>query len=557
MEIIPSTFSEYPNASPGEREIFKKLKSSSEASHWIVLHSLDLLNHINKSQSEADFVFLIPNVGVLVLEVKSSKTVTVNSEGWQLGQKREKRGPFNQANDAMRSIMSYLDTVEYDYKDVPFVYAVWFTHIPRNSIPTSMAWTPEQVLSSEDMKLNVVEVIKRTTTELVANLKITKSATPAPLHKLREISQILLPRFVAHQLPAERQKDVNVFLETALTEQLEMFRLITGLKSVLLQGLAGTGKTFIAMQAARLAHERGERVLFLCYNAMLAEYLKEKLKNFSLVRVSSLHGLMLETSGLEFPENASSEWWETILPEAATIGAPAFAAMNNFDTLIVDEAQDIGALPNLIFLDLILTNGLIRSRTLFCGDFKHQGVYIDGQKSLENYMSLIPTLQVLDPLLTNCRNTQMLGDFLVELLQLDPKYDSFRRKDSDCELLTEVLSSEIEIPKTLSKLLADFLKKFTPEQVVVLSAQKGKLAAVIENLKFKVTEIRNPRTGYLRWGSVQEFKGLEALAVVLVEFNSENEVLPEIFYVGATRSVHDFALVISQSKLTSLVEVGL
>jgi hypothetical protein len=159
MKIVPSSFLEFPKASPGEREIFRKLKESSKGEDWIVLHSLELLSHINKDQSEADFVVMIPGTGILVLEVKAAKSVSQNENGWQIGAKFEKRGPFKQANDAMRSIMEYLETMNVDIYNVPFVYAVWFTHITRKQIASSISWRPEQVLASEDLKLEVTEVL--------------------------------------------------------------------------------------------------------------------------------------------------------------------------------------------------------------------------------------------------------------------------------------------------------------------------------------------------------------------------------------------------------------
>ena len=172
LKIVPSSFLEFPKASPGEREIFKKLKETSKGEDWIVLNSLELLSHINKDQSEADFVVMIPGTGILVLEVKAAKSVSQNENGWQIGTKFEKRGPFKQANDAMRSIMEYLTMMNVDTYGVPFVYAVWFTHITRKQIVSSISWRPEQVLASEDLKREITEVLLETTKNLVSDLKI-------------------------------------------------------------------------------------------------------------------------------------------------------------------------------------------------------------------------------------------------------------------------------------------------------------------------------------------------------------------------------------------------
>ena len=554
MEITPNSFSEHPNASPGERKIFKKLRDSDKGKDWIVLHSLDLLSHVTKSQSEADFVVFIPGVGALVLEVKSAKSISHGPEGWKIGNKVEQRGPFKQANEAMRSIMEYLDEVGVGYQDVPFVYAVWFTEITRSGIHASIAWQDDQILSSEDLAGDIVDVLSNATKRLVAGLKMYKPLQLAPQSKLKQISQALLPRFTSYQSPIERQKEVKDFLDSALQEQLEMMKLVGNLKAVLLPGMAGTGKTHIALQAARQAHERGEQTLFLCYNNMLAQHLRGLMVNFPLVRVVSLHALLLEMADISVPSDANQDFWERTLVSEALKNAVQFAEDNAFDTLVIDEAQDIGTTDYLAVIDALLKHGLAGAKVLACGDFEHQGVYISGKESLANYVSAIPGLQVLSPLLTNCRNTQTLGDYLVALLRMSPEYDSYRREDSDSHVNSQIVNSEAEFGSVLSKEIYELTRKFSPEHVVLLSAQKQLLIALAERSKIDYTELRNPRPGRIRLGSVQEFKGLEAMAVVMVEFDSPNTSVKETFYVGGTRALHDFTYIITESKLDALVQ---
>jgi superfamily I DNA/RNA helicase len=552
--IIPSNFAEHPKASPGERDIFSRLKRVEKGKDWIVLHSLELLAHTKKSQSEADFVFLVPGKGVLVLEVKAAKTISHGVEGWKIGSKTEKRGPFVQAKDAMFSIMEYLEPLKVELGDVPFVYAVWFTHISRATIESSISWKDEQVLTSEDLKRDITEVISETIDRLVSDLKIYKPSVLAPAKKLNDISQMLLPRFTAHQSPNERQKDVTEFLNAALGEQLEMVKLVTNLRAVLLPGLAGTGKTHIALHAARLAQGREERVLLVCYNNMLAEYLRTQMQHYPLVKVTSLHALMLEIADVDVPLESGENWWRGELPDLAYQNLKSYAASNRFDTLIIDEAQDIGAPEYLLILDALLEGGFKKARILACGDFEHQGVYLPGEETLANYSQLIEGLQILDPLTTNCRNTKMLGDFIVELLELEPSYDGYRRKDQESDVTPKPVKAETEIPFAVGQLLEEALRKYTPDQVVLLSAQKQKLGVLVEKLKFKSTEIRLPKTNHVRWGSPQEFKGLEALAVILIEFDTPNTLLEETFYVGATRSIYDFAFVMSNDKIQQLAK---
>ena len=64
--IIPRLIpSDAPN---GEKDIFHKLKTSTQIEDWIVLHGLDIASHITQIEGEADFVIIVPNHGILVLE---------------------------------------------------------------------------------------------------------------------------------------------------------------------------------------------------------------------------------------------------------------------------------------------------------------------------------------------------------------------------------------------------------------------------------------------------------------------------------------------------------
>ena len=60
-----------------------------------------------------------------------------------------------------------------------------------------------------------------------------------------------------------------------LSEQKCILNYLTEQKTAVIQGVAGTGKTLIAMEKARRHADAGERVLFLCYNAQLKTYLSE------------------------------------------------------------------------------------------------------------------------------------------------------------------------------------------------------------------------------------------------------------------------------------------
>ena len=128
--LIPSIIS--PDCtSPGEQEIFSKLRDDPFTKDWIALHSLDIAHHRKQVSGEIDYVVIIPSKGVLCLEVKACESLHRDHGLWYYGinPKPDPKGPFKQASDAMHSIKDRLFRQRPDLKTVVFWSAVIFPYI--------------------------------------------------------------------------------------------------------------------------------------------------------------------------------------------------------------------------------------------------------------------------------------------------------------------------------------------------------------------------------------------------------------------------------------------
>ena len=67
--MIPSQISP-DTESFAERKVFRLFQNMPDTDDWCVIHSVALARHTTQSQGEADFVVVIPNMGVFALEVK-------------------------------------------------------------------------------------------------------------------------------------------------------------------------------------------------------------------------------------------------------------------------------------------------------------------------------------------------------------------------------------------------------------------------------------------------------------------------------------------------------
>lgn len=554
MRMIPSNYDTFPNASDGEQLLYDAFRRSSKGANWTIFHSLELGRHINQSQGECDFLILAPGLGVLVLEVKAVRTVARDELGWKLGQKHSKKGPFKQARDAMHSIRDYLTKEGIDLYDTPFVSAVWFTHLPKGDIPKSIEWSEDELLGVEDTKPDIFEVISSTISSRVENLGIPFGENKASVKSLQTLEKALVPIFVAQQAPIHREREISDFAGKALEEQLERVSLILSLPRIMLEGLAGTGKTHIAVHAARLAQEAGKSTLFICYNSLLAKDIRERLRDSPLVRVTSLHALLLEIAEITVPAQADHHWWSKELPNLAMKNIDAAQERFRFERVVIDEAQDIGTEEYLLVIDALLQGGLASKEVLVCGDFENQGLFLVGEDARLLFTSAIPDLQIPNSLQINCRNTREVGLFVQTLLELDPGYVSYRNDVGDGAVKPVNVKHDGEIASKLKQEADTLLKKYTPDQIVVITSSMKLLQGVMDNLTLASSTLKNPKPGTVRWGSIAEFKGLEAMAIIHVEFLSETHSSLESFYVGATRSLNDYVWVGSQEIMKRVSE---
>ena len=98
--------------SEAEKHVFKLFRDTPGTEDWIVIHSLGIAHHRSLLFGEADFLVLIPFKGLFALEVKGGR-VRVNDGIWNFTDRNghtdsKARGPFEQVNDAVFSVVDYI-----------------------------------------------------------------------------------------------------------------------------------------------------------------------------------------------------------------------------------------------------------------------------------------------------------------------------------------------------------------------------------------------------------------------------------------------------------------
>jgi hypothetical protein len=558
--MIPPVLDE-STLSPGERLLFDRLQRDPGTDDWTVLHSLDLAEHPSQVCGEVDFVVVAPGLGVLCLEVKAHKRVSRDASGrWVLGNRQPtQRSPFKQAEGQMRSIMKFLRDSRPDLERVPVLSAVWFTNC-RADLPPSIEWHPWQLLDRSNLAGSVADTLSSVLVQGRRHLA-EKTATglgPGPDQTACDrIVQALRPEFELAVSPESARSQRARHLQKFTDEQYDALDTMQRSPRVLFTGPAGTGKTFLALESARRASQQGRSVLLVCFNRLLAAWLRTVVPDG--VTAVTLHALMCRAADVQPPEQAPSVWWSQELPDLATdalLEDPAAPA----DVLVVDEAQDLAVRAYLDVLDLSVAGGLAAGTWTMFGDFERQAIF--GKSGSDAVMARASDA-VHGTLARNCRNTPRVGTMAATLARLEPGYRGFRRPDDGLNVVFRPYASPADqehlLLTQLNRLAED---GFGPEDVVVLSASASGAAAAGRDpaLRSRLCQLSSPVPHRSRYGTVHAFKGLDAPAVIVTDVdNVADPAAIDLLYIAMTRSTGPLCLLVDKrvsSELTDLVLQG-
>ena len=553
MKFIPGTL-DPETKSKGEKRVFEALKNESESKNWTVIHSLDIAKHVFQQRGEADFVILMPGIGVLVLEVKDVSRVRFSDGWWQLGQHEpERRGPYKQAEGCLISLRDYLKSKRVDLFGVPFVSGVWFTRLSKGSLEPSPSYDIERTLWESSFEGSVAKSLEQFTKRAVSQLGIDFGLAPAPPTKIAAISRALVPRFDATQTAASRKSETEQFLGQALEKQIDTVKMLEDIPRLALNGLAGTGKTFMAVHFAKVSASKGKKVLFTCFNRLLARSLRVEFENFPEITVSPWHSLLLEIADLEpDPGVNDDEFWTQTLPKAALSKISTGDFHRHFDQIIVDEGQDLGIAEYLFVMDELLKERLDNSKVLVVGDFDRQGIYIDGVQALENFCSISGMLS-LSQIRTNCRNPVRVGEMTSQLAAIEPGYESYRREGEQGDVKIVEAASSDKIWVSVGAELEKLQKRFQAEDIVILGTEKLPWRENDDLVRLNLAPLGSETTGRVSVGTVHEFKGLEAHAVLLVLTGKSHAKTKDLLYIGGSRALSSLTLIGMKDQIRGLL----
>jgi hypothetical protein len=553
---------------PGERDVFNLLAAGPD--DWVALHSLDLAPWNRELRTEIDFVVIVPDAGILCVEVKSHDNLFFDGHRWF--PETISRSPFKQALDGRYTLSRRLREFAPEFGHVPVVHCCIFPRSPFDLQPN---------LSVQPWELMDMRAFRKFASglEFCADLRARLLRSVGADHSLRRLENRLSSAqsetIVRYCMPVRRRhpdargeilRRGEEIERVLLAQQKPVLQLATLNKCLVVYGGAGTGKTLIAMEVARRAAEAGRRVGLFCFNQLVGDWMRHRMEEITPALPNLVAGravqVMAKLTNLEIPKSPSQEFWHDELPNKLEerLTDVDFKATAAFDYLVVDEAQDILARPRLWeCLSQFLVGGWAGGAFALVGDFDNQ--VLGDRTAMEKSLSTLESSAKLTcwRLSDNCRNYRIIGDTAVRLGGLSQSvYSGYLRLGGGLHNYDIVFydNNAAQLNK-LRQWLSEFQAQgYRPSEITILSFRPPEYSAATQ-LKLAGFKLRPAwQAGEtVAYTSIAAYKGMENKVVILTDvFLDERDFHRDLFYTGLTRATESVRVLCDKNSQKVLAE---
>lgn len=275
-DVRPREFPHARNTKPyrdGERLLHQAC--AQLPANWYVPYGVPWLapETQNAREGECDFVFIGPEIGLVVVEVKGRGVSRDHERGWfsvdRTNERHYFRDPAAQAQRARYAILNYLRRRGHDGLVATrcTTHMVCFPQIDKRSLPELPELPSVFIIDSADLFRLDDRLIEASSLFNDSHGKEILSQGGC-----RVIADALRPSFEAPNRWTQHIWEQRFAIEKLTEEQKRALEMFVANRLIALSGPAGSGKTIAALHQARRAIVKGRRILILVPTRGLKDY---------------------------------------------------------------------------------------------------------------------------------------------------------------------------------------------------------------------------------------------------------------------------------------------
>lgn len=325
-QLLPSDF-DLGMLEPSERRVCQAFLAGLDEQWWVI-PKVPIC--VGGTDSEIDVVLVSPTHGAIAVEVKGG-AIAIDEGRWMQNGKALPKSPTDQVMAAKHQLIRRMKGIGLDLD------GLFLRHIV--ALPDVGSVPPEGL--GPDAPAEIVFAKDALAEPAYALAAVQREQGPVPHDRVTRFIQALRPDI---QLVTDTGRTMTRTvdrIDDATRTHLASMRSLDANQRVLVTGGAGTGKTWLVIDWARRAVERGERTLVVCFNKPIADYLQRRLADMEAM-VGTYHDIvsrLLEPFDFTIPLDPPPTYWEH--EPTTALMSHLDEVESRFDTVIVDEGQDL------------------------------------------------------------------------------------------------------------------------------------------------------------------------------------------------------------------------
>ncbi len=514
---------------------------------FTVLHAVKWFARDRGTVGEIDFLVAHRDLGVLILEVKGG-IIRVENGQWyttsRTGRTSTIHDPCQQAERNRRALSDWLE-------NDPRTRGIPFALFPAVALPDSQVAGHIRPDCPQDIFIDIRHLhdLESRLMQIFSYWKAhadSKNSKWGGQRAVDALVNLLVPTRSLQPKITEQFARENRKIEELTQQQFRILKMLRYQRRAAVIGGAGTGKTLLAIEKATQLAESGMRVLFVCYNANLADWIKQRLQQpqIDVFTFHALVGHMIHRARIPRPRGTGfyDQVADLLVDAAGVLHAPDADPAQLYDAIVVDEGQDF---EDTWWIGLLET----------LKDPEHGIFYVffDDNQRIFTQISQIPMDGAPLYLDENLRNTQHIHERLkpysrdVEIQCIGPEgrpVEVISASDKNAE--------RRELQRVLHRLVNE--EGIPAEHIVVLTPageKRSQWKSDDQLGNFILTwQLDTEMQMAARVCTIYSYKGLESPVVILTELHAlRTEIADQLLYVGLSRARHH-AVVIGELPVT-------